>query len=315
MSRPIVRWIAGADAPAPLADVLRELGPGSEEALGAGRIFVDGRRVLTPDFALAPGSVVEVHRERPPDAGVSLLFEHGGFVFVNKSPGIATEPDHAGIDASVIARVAAELGIDARELHAVSRLDVGVSGVVTLARTPTARGLALELRARGAWRRRYVAVATAAPAPPSGRWLQALARPNHGRTAAGDERAAETRYAVAATAGPVFLPARSGRIEARPVLVALSPVTGRTHQLRLHAAGAGSPLFGDATYGGSARYVLATGAVRSFERIALHAAWIELSIGGRTLRIDAPPPADLEGLWREVGGSDDDWARAIELEL
>jgi 23S rRNA-/tRNA-specific pseudouridylate synthase len=315
MSRPVVRWVARAEAPVSLADVLRELGPGSDEALAAGRIFVDGRRVLAADFAVAPGRVVEIHRERAADAGVSVLFEHAGFVFVNKSPGIATEPDHGGIDASVVARVAAELGVGVGELHAVSRLDVGVSGVVTLARTTAARATAMELRARGAWQRRYVAVTSAAPVPAIGRWQQALGRPRHGRAVSGDERAAETRYAVAATAGPVFLPARTGRIEARPALLALAPVTGRTHQLRLHAAGARVPLLGDATYGGSARYVLATGTVRSLERVALHAAWVELTVEGRTLRIDAPPPADLEELWRELGGRDDDWTRALELEL
>src|SRR5690348_6338824 len=107
MSRPVVRWVAGAAAPALLADVVREL-PDGAAALAGGRVFVDGRRVLAPDGAVAPGSVVELYGERATNAGVRLLFEHAGFVFVDKAPGIATEPDHAGIDASVVARVAAE---------------------------------------------------------------------------------------------------------------------------------------------------------------------------------------------------------------
>lgn len=310
-----MRWVAAAGAPALLGDVVRALSPDGAAALADGRVFVDGRRLLAADFAVAAGSVVELHRERAANAGVVVLFEHAGFVFVDKPPGVATEPDHAGIDASVVGRVATELAVPASELSALSRLDVGVSGVVTLARTAEARDLAAELRARGAWRRRYVAVAAAAPEPPTGRWEQSLAKPRRGRTPSGDERSAETRYAVAATAGPVFLPARSGRIEARPALLALSPVTGRTHQLRLHASGAGTPLLGDATYGGSARYVLASGAVRSLERVALHAAWVEFEVQGRTLRVDAPPPAELEVLWRELGGRDHDWERALELEL
>jgi len=315
MSRPSVRWVAAAGPSAPLADIVRELAPDGDAALAAGRVFVGGRRVLAPDFAVAPGSVVELHRERATDAAVHVLFEHAGFVFVDKAPGVATEPDHAGIDASVVARVATELAIPASELHALSRLDVGVSGVVTLARTPEARDDAAALRARGALRRRYVAVATTAPDPRAGRWDQALAKPRQGRPSAGDQRLAETRYAVAATAGPVFLPARAGRTQAHPALLALSPVTGRTHQLRLHASGAGAPFFGDATYGGPARYVLATGAVRSLERVALHAAWVELELGGRTLRIDAPVPPELEALWRDLGGRDEDWPRAVDLEL
>lgn len=67
--------------------------------------------------------------------------------------------------------------------------------------------------------------------------------------------------------------------------------TGRTHQIRLHAAGAGFPLVGDRRYGG------ATG--RLWPRLALHAARLALRHPRtrRALGVEDPLPADLQALW------------------
>jgi 23S rRNA-/tRNA-specific pseudouridylate synthase len=298
---------------ATLGDVVATLGAGG--ALADGRVFVDGMRVTEPGHAVQPGNVVEVHGARSADGEVTILAEHAGFVFVDKPPGVATEPDHAGIDASLVGRVARELGVERAELHALSRLDVGVSGVVALARTAEARDRAAGLRARGAWHRRYVALAAHGPSADAGTWTQALARPRRGKPSAGPERDAETRYAVIARARAVTVPSRSEKLETVPVLLALEPRTGRTHQLRLHAAGAGAALLGDATYGGATRLVLPNGAVRAIERVALHSAWVELELDGQRLRVAAPCPADLAAWWRELGGADDGWEAAFARAL
>jgi 23S rRNA-/tRNA-specific pseudouridylate synthase len=314
MSEPVVRWVASG-AERTVAQIATELGASGAEALADGRVFVGGRRVTEPNGVVQSGSVLEVYAARRVDRDVTMLAEHAGFVFVDKPPGIATEPDHAGVEASLVARVAERLGIARTELHALSRLDVGVSGVVTLARSAEAREHATELRARGGWHRRYVALARCAPEPASGTWDQALARPRAARSGRQSERAASTRYGLAGVAGSVFVPSRAGNVEARPALLALGPVTGRTHQLRIHAASGGVPLLGDAAYGGPERLVLASGAVRPLERVALHAAWVQLELGGQKLRITAPIPADLQALWRELGGDEEAGARALELEL
>jgi len=83
----------------------------------------------------------------------------------------------------------------------------------------------------------------------------------------------------------------------------------------LHAAHAGVPLLGDATYGGPARLVVRGGAVRSLERVALHAAWVELELGGERLRVVAGEPADLRALWGELSGAPEAWADALETAL
>jgi len=314
MSEPVVRWVASGDERA-LADVVAQLGANGSAALADGRVFVDGRRVTEPNVVVQSGGVVELYAARSADRDVTVLAEHAGFVFVDKPPGIATEPDHAGVEGSLVARVAARLGVTRNELHALSRLDVGVSGVVTLARSAEAREQATRLRERGAWNRRYVALARGAPEPANGSWDQALARPRAARSGRDVERAAVTRYTVAGAAGVVFMPSRAGNVEVRPAMLALAPVTGRTHQLRLHAAGGGVPLLGDATYGGLERVVLANGTVRPLGRVGLHAAWVELELSGRKLRVAAPIPGDLKALWQELGGDEQAFAHAAELGL
>lgn len=72
--------------------------------------------------------------------------------------------------------------------------------------------------------------------------------------------------------------------------------TGRTHQIRRHAAMAGRPVLGDRRYGGEA-------GGRS-PRLALHAWRLALThpVTGAALTVTAPLPADLVELWRSAGG-------------
>ena len=72
--------------------------------------------------------------------------------------------------------------------------------------------------------------------------------------------------------------------------------TGRTHQIRKHAAMAGSPLIGDRRYGGAAG--------QRWPRLALHAASLTLDhpVTGQTLHLSSPIPADLQALWTRAGG-------------
>lgn len=73
--------------------------------------------------------------------------------------------------------------------------------------------------------------------------------------------------------------------------------TGRTHQIRRHAAGAGFPIVGDRRYGGAAG--------RAHRRLALHASRLSLlhPVSGERLEVAAPPHADLARLYTMVGAS------------
>jgi len=89
------------------------------------------------------------------------------------------------------------------------------------------------------------------------------------------------------------------------VLLALTPVTGRTHQLRVHAARAGSPLLGDPRYGGARRVTRGDGVVVAAARTMLHCAEVTLDLdgGGAPLRLRSPAPPDLARVWADLGGN------------
>jgi 23S rRNA pseudouridine1911/1915/1917 synthase len=303
--QPVVRYVAPAGSTTGLAELSQRLGGAALGALEDGRLFVDRVRA-TEDRAVAAGSVIEVYAPRDAADGVTVLDERAGLVFVSKPPGVPTEPDRAGTSESVVARVATALGLPMTELHALSRLDAAVSGVVTLARTPAGRDLVDAARRAGRFRRRYVALALAAPEPRDGVWTGAIAQGERGKRkvvadAASEAQAATTRYRTVAEAPAALFDGRDATPR-RAALLALAPVTGRTHQLRAHAANAGAPLLGDPSYGGPRRARLGDGRVHSLPRVLLHAAWVELEIANDALRVAATLPADFASTWEILGG-------------
>jgi tRNA pseudouridine32 synthase/23S rRNA pseudouridine746 synthase len=80
-------------------------------------------------------------------------------------------------------------------------------------------------------------------------------------------------------------------------LLELAPKTGRMHQLRCHLSGIGLPILGDTKYGG----LLAVGAVK-VPRLMLHANVLNIAHpGGGFKNFEAPIPADMRNLARELG--------------
>jgi 23S rRNA-/tRNA-specific pseudouridylate synthase len=249
---------------------------------------------------------------RPPlIAGeLSVLGEFRGLLFVDKPAGLQTEPDARHHD-TLVTRIAKQLALPRARIHALSRLDTGVSGVVTLGLSSEARKLVLDWRRQGLFARRYVALATGEPAARAGTWRESIGRGtgNLRRVGGREPETAETQYAVVAQSK------LSERAQPQAlVLLALAPQTGRTHQLRVHAAAHGLPLLGDRGYGGSTRLIAATGSVRALERVALHAAWVELPLS-EPLRFNADIPRELSDIWRDYGGEPAAFESALAAEL
>lgn len=245
-------------------------------ALAEGRVFVARRRVSDAGLMLAPGDEVRVYAPREATEQPFVVERAGGFVIAYKPAALPTEPDRSGN-----ACLVRELG----GLHAVSRLDVGVSGLVLLSEDRAAHQRAVALRDAGKITRIYLGLAERAPNPPSGR----VGSPVDGKDAASD-------YEVLGEASPHRLP--SGE-RVRPALVRLAPVTGRKHQLRVHLRALGAPLLGDRAHGGARRLTAESGAVIEVPRIMLHAAEVELP----GLRASLPPPEDFAGVWSALLGS------------
>jgi len=256
-------------------------------AIDEGRVFIGKKRVKSASDAVKPGDEVRIGKRSDSDIEVDILVQKNDLVAVAKPAGIPTVPDHAGSSHSLVAVVARTLGKKTTDLFITSRLDREVSGVVLFALTSAAEARLKDARARGAYARRYVALAKSDPGSADhGSWTSAI-----------EEKESATRYRVVATGDGV-------------VMLAVDPITGRTHQIRIHASRARMPLLGDPTYGGPSKIVLANGRVISFGRIALHAA--RVSVEG--IVAEAPIPAEIARWWTELGGEAEKWNTAVSCD-
>lgn len=182
------------------------------------------------------------------------IFVDEHYWVVNKPPGWLTHSDGRGERPDVVSWLDAPVGVH-------HRLDVDTSGILVFSRSPTAARTLDE-----AWRtrrveKRYLAVTEVAPRHPQGVF--------NGPVPAAPGKPAETRYQVQRSSGT-------------GVVIALEPITGRTHQIRAHLAAAGCPIRGDGRYGDPID--------RRAPRTLLHCETIGLPGG---LRWTAPPPPDF----------------------
>lgn len=174
----------------------------------------------------------------------------------------------------------------------VHRLDRDTSGVLLLGRSARAAAALAEIfRAKKA-RKLYWAAVIGLPKPPTGTIDLALAKlPGRaGERIRPDEaegRRAVTRYRVIDHAGT------------SASWLALMPVTGRTHQLRVHCAAIGTPILGDGKYGGAGAFLPGREVSR---QLHLHARAIELPHpAGQILRLSAPLPPHMVATWKFLG--------------
>jgi 23S rRNA pseudouridine955/2504/2580 synthase len=169
----------------------------------------------------------------------------------------------------------------------VHRLDKDTSGVLVLARsTAAATKLAAAFRGRDV-EKTYWAVTVGQPTPPAGRIDLPLVRqggPRGERTAAAEPGDKEAARAVTDFA---TLDAARRRV----AWLELKPITGRTHQLRVHTAEAlGCPILGDGKYGGAAAHMEGLP-----NQLHLHARSLRLPHpAGGTLEVSAPLPPHMK---------------------
>ena len=194
------------------------------------------------DYSVKPGDVITVALDEPqPDypaeqGALKILYEDDHLLAVDKPAGMLIHPSHScntGTLANLVAGYYAKTGQKCA-FHPVTRLDRDTFGVVLLAKNSHIHTLMQKAKAE----KEYCALVVGAPpeegmidAPIARRPLPSLLRyVNH------DGKPSLTEYKVL----------RRGKILCK---LKLRPVTGRTHQLRLHCAYMGFPVLGDPQYG------------------------------------------------------------------
>lgn len=235
-------------------------------------------------------------------ACVRVLHRDDDLLVLYKPSGLpTTSPDGK----RCLTEVAAKLDPDAPRLHASSRLDAEVTGLVTFARTTRAIEALLHARSQGRYERFYLALTAAAPEQNQGSWTWPIDRdPRDPRKRVARDDAARSMPRAREALTHYHVLSRQPLI----ALWLLRPMTGRTHQLRVHAARAGFPLLGDRHYGGAMQRTLNDGRVLRAPRVMLHCAHVRVPApergGGGTQLLDfeAEVPDDFRRLWLALGG-------------
>ena len=212
------------------------------------KLFVNGIP-RHADFPVSVGDEItalldEDTPDYPPEDGeLTILYEDEHVLAVDKPAGMLIHPSRATNTGTLANRV---LGYyrktgQASVFHPITRLDRDTFGIVLLAKNAHIHALLNELHSRGNLQKTYHALVYGSPAQEQGIIDAPIARrplPSLMRYVNREGKPSVTRYRV--------LERRQGTS-----LLELQPVTGRTHQLRVHCAYMGFPILGDPQYGTS----------------------------------------------------------------
>lgn len=256
-------------------------------------ILINGERV-TVRYVLREGDVLELadrdtaetatEHVIPYPLPLEVLYEDDHVIALNKPPDMPTHPSHGHL-CDTLANALAYRYAEAEEpfvFRPLGRLDRNTSGVVVAGKTRAASGCLGRSLKNGEITKRYVAILEGEM--PVDNATHTLEAPIYHPADTGIRRAvgngegavyAKTLYRVLAAGGGY-------------TLVLCQPVTGRTHQLRVHFSHLGSPILGDDVYGSPSPHI---------SRHALHALSLSFPQPFSRMRADVEEAsAPLEGL-------------------
>jgi 23S rRNA pseudouridine1911/1915/1917 synthase len=235
--------------------------------------------------------------EEPANLDYKILMQTPDFLAIYKPPNLMVHKSKQNFRHNLIYQL--------REVHTpkfptantVNRLDKDTSGIVMVALKKKALNeLSLQFSQRTI-KKTYFAVVVGTPQPLSGQILAPLGKieePSEDDLKVGrfvivggeNSKESETEYETIKT-------------ENGHSLVRLHPITGRTHQLRVHLAHIGTPIVGDLAYGFGADEYLEYCAQKNItpikaERHLLHCAEMEFTLRGDKFRVCSSLPKDFE---------------------
>ncbi len=252
----------------------------------SGHILIGGESVLVRVPPAEPTDLV------PEDIPLDIIFENDEVIVVNKPAGLVVHPAaghaHGTLIHAALAHAPQIEGVGG-ELRPglVHRLDKDTSGLILLAKNERAqRFLQAQFQNREV-RKTYLALVDGHPPTSSGRIEAPIGRDPRERKRMAVVPAAKGRAAVSEYRVVENFPDHA--------LLEINPLTGRTHQIRVHLAFLGCPVVGDRVYG-KRRSSLPVG------RHFLHAARLTLRLPGEEepRTFEAPLPPDLQGTLMEL---------------
>lgn len=258
-----------------------------------GRVRVDGEPAKKFGQTLVPGQMVTViiPEDRPSelipeDIPLDILYEDDQSIIINKPAGMVVHPA-AGHDSGTLVHAVLAHCSDLKGFGGeirpgvVHRLDRDTSGIIVMAKNEKAHIFLQEQFRERTINKRYLALVDGAPPTPSGRveapigrdpirrQQMAILTPDKGREAV-------TEY-------------RTLKQYAKHTLIEAHPLTGRTHQIRVHMAFLKCPIVGDVLYGRRKQSI-------PLDRHFLHAYRLTILLPGHDepMTFEAPLPEELQ---------------------
>ncbi|MDF2414039.1 23S rRNA pseudouridine(955/2504/2580) synthase RluC [Aeromonas sp. 1HA1] len=271
--------------------------------LRKGEVRVNKKRIK-PEYKLCLGDEVRVppvrvaEKNELPSANLGsiqrlesqILFEDDAMIVLNKPSGMAVHGG-SGLSFGVIEGLRA-LRPDARFLELVHRLDRDTSGVLLVAKKRSAlRSLHEQLRVK-TMRKQYLALVR-------GQW-QPHVKVVNAPLRKNDLQSGERVVRVSSDGKPSETRFRIARQFAEATLVECSPITGRTHQIRVHTQHAGHPIACDDKYGEAAFDEKMRS--QGLKRLFLHAWKLSFThpVDGREMQVEAPLAPELDNFLNKL---------------
>lgn len=213
-----------------------------------------------------------------------ILYEDEVLLVLNKPSGFAVHGG-SGLDSAIIEGLR-QLRPQASFLELVHRLDRDTSGCLLVAKKRSALRKLHELFRGEGIQKTYLALL-------SGQWARkklVVTAPLQKNTGKGGDR----MVVVSRSGKESETLFRRLKLMRQATLIEASPKTGRTHQIRVHAAWLGHPIIGDDRYGNFESNRLFK--KKGYQRLFLHAYRLEFEhpVSGKKLIISAPMPSQME---------------------
>jgi 23S rRNA pseudouridine1911/1915/1917 synthase len=271
-----------------------------------GFVLVDGKKVKASHL-VAPGEVIEITFQRPrriaaqPEAiALDIVFEDDELLIVNKPAGMVTHPaygNYSGTLVNALLNHCKSLSSVNTELRPgiVHRLDKDTTGLMVVAKNDVAHQLLAKQFSRRTIDREYWAIV----------WGKFKQRKGTIDATLGRSKRDRKKVAVTAEGKNAITDFEVLKEFEYLSLVRLKLRTGRTHQIRVHLAHIGHPVFGDPTYGGRSntwgglegkKALQAQNLLKLIGRQALHARTIGFvhPVSKEIVRFESELPGDMQ---------------------
>ncbi len=286
-----------------------------QQAIRDGRVVVNGK-IVKSSYSVAPGDKIVVTLPRPPrqaaeaeNIPLHIVYEDNDLLVVNKPAGMVTHPAYGNYTGTLVnallfhSKTLSHGGADARP-GIVHRLDKDTSGLLVVAKNDRAHSFLARQFARRTIEREYWALVWGRIADDQGVIEASLGRSKKDRK----------KVAVVSGGKQAVTDFNVIRRFQYLTLLRLKLRTGRTHQIRVHLAHIGHPVFGDPTYGGRSetwgglsgkKAQQAANLLKLVRRQALHAKTIGFvhPVSGKMMKFDSELPEDLESVLEAIAKS------------